>query len=41
MYNADAVGAYNILKKYQMQHGKEEKMPVSGLSRTILQRVVV
>ena len=41
IYNADAVGAYNILKKYQMQYGKVRKMPVSGLSQIQVQKVAV
>ena len=30
IYNADAVGAFNILKKYRLEQGEEEKMSVSG-----------
>ena len=41
IFNADAVGAYNILKKYQMQYGKIRKMPVSGLSQIQVQKVAV
>ena len=41
IYNADAVGAYNILKKYQMQYGKIRKMSVSGLSQIQVQKVAV
>ena len=41
IYNADAVGAYNILKKYQMQCGIIRKMPVSELSQIKVQKVAV
>nr|WP_182436036.1 hypothetical protein [Clostridium sp. AM32-2] len=34
IYNADAVGAYNILRKYHAVSGKEIDMPVTGLSST-------
>ncbi len=34
IYNADAVGAYNILRKYHAVFGKEIDMPVTGLSST-------
>ena len=30
IYNADAVGAYNILRKYHAVSGKEIDMPVTG-----------
>lgn len=41
IYNADAVGAFNILKKYRMEQGEEEKMSVSGLKKPILIKVAV
>lgn len=34
VYNADAVGAYNILRKYSTVSGSVIRMPVSGLSST-------
>lgn len=34
LYNADAVGAYNILRKYCAVSGKVISMPVSGLDNT-------
>ena len=34
MFNADAVGAYNILRKYCAASGAEISMPISGLSST-------
>ena len=37
----DAVGAYNILRKYQAVSGKEIDMPVTGLSSTKTIKVVV
>ena len=30
IYHADAVRAFNILKKYRLEQGEEEKMSVSG-----------
>ena len=41
IYNADAVGAYNILRKYHAVSGKEIDMPVTGLSSTKTIKVVV
>ena len=41
IYNADAVGAYNILRKYQAVSGKEIDMPVTGLSSTKTIKVAV
>ena len=41
IYNADAVGAYNILKKYHAVSGKEIDMPVTGLSSTKTIKVAV
>ena len=32
VYNADALGAYNILRKYLIEHEKEPAIPVNGLS---------
>ena len=37
----DAVGAYNILRKYHAVSGKEIDMPVTGLSSTKTIKVVV
>ena len=41
VYNADAVGAYNILRKYNAACGTRNKMPVSGLSNTKIIKVAV
>ena len=41
IYNADAVGAYNILRKYHAVFGKEIDMPVTGLSSTKTIKVAV
>ena len=41
IYNADAVGAYNILRKYHAVSGKEIDMPVIGLSSTKTIKVAV
>ena len=41
IYNADAVGAYNILRKYHAASGKEIDMPVTGLSSTKTIKVAV
>ena len=41
IYNADAVGAYNILRKYHAVSGKEIDMPVTGLSSTKTIKVAV
>lgn len=38
---ADAVGAYNILRKYNAVTGKIIAMPISGLSNTKLIKVAV
>ena len=41
VYNADAVGAYNILRKYSAAFNKQIAMPVSGLSNTETIKVAV
>ncbi|MDO4491020.1 MAG: transposase, partial [Lachnospiraceae bacterium] len=41
IYNADAVGAYNILRKYNAKSGKTINMPISGLKNTIMVKVAV
>lgn len=41
IYNADAVGAYNILRKYQMKQGIERELSVSGLSNPSTIKVAV
>ena len=41
IYNADAVGAYNILRKYHAVSGKEIDMPVIGLKSTNTIKVAV
>ena len=41
IYNADAVGAYNILRKYTAVSGIEINMPISGLSNTKIIKVAV
>ena len=41
IYNADAVGAYNILRKPHAVSGKEIDMPVTGLSSTKTIKVAV
>ena len=41
VYNADAVGAYNILRKYSAASDKQICMPVSGLSNTKTIKVAV
>ena len=41
VYNADAVGAYNILRKYSAAFNKQITMPVSGLSNTETIKVAV
>ena len=41
IYNADAVGAYNILRKYNAVSGKGITMPISGLSNTMIKKVAV
>ena len=40
-YNADVVGAYNILRKYNIAAGKNIKLPVSGLSDPKVVKVAV
>lgn len=41
IYNADAVGAYNILRKYHAVSGEEIDMPVTGLKSTKTIKVAV
>ena len=41
LYNADAVGAYNILRKYSAVLGVTIAMPVSGLDNTMIIKVAV
>lgn len=41
VYNADAVGAYNIMKKYFARCGKEKKISVTGLSSPLIIKVAV
>ena len=41
IYNADAVGAYNILRKYHAVSGKEIDMPVTGLKNPEIIKVAV
>jgi len=41
LYNADAVGAYNILRKYSAAFGTVIYMPVFGLSNTQIIKVAV
>lgn len=41
IWNADAVGAYNILRKYQAASGKEMDMPISGLDHVSVVKVAV
>lgn len=41
IYNADAVGAYNILRKYNAVSGKEIQLPIIGLSNTNIIKVAV
>ena len=41
IYIVDAVGAYNILRKYHAVSGKEIDMPVTGLSSTKTIKVAV
>lgn len=40
-FNADAVGAYNILRKYYACAGIEKVMPVTGLSNVTVKKVAV
>ena len=41
IYNADVVGAYNILRKYNAVSGKEIQLPIIGLSNTNIIKVAV
>ena len=41
LYNADAVGAYNILRKYGTVSGAAAAMPVSGLGNPEVIKVAV
>ena len=41
IYNADAVGAYNILRKYFREEGMEKEMSVTGLSHPEIIKVAV
>ena len=41
IYNADAVGAYNILRKYHAVSGEEIDMPVTGLKNPEIIKVSV
>lgn len=41
VYNADAVGAYNILRKYSAVSGRKINMPIIGLSNTEAIKVAV
>ena len=41
VYNADAVGAYNIMRKYFAGCGKEKKISVTGLSSPRIIKVAV
>lgn len=41
VYNADAVGAYNIMRKYFVGCGKEKKISVIGLSSPLIIKVAV
>lgn len=41
VYNADAVGAYNILRKYSKVAGYEIFMPIAGLNETKIIKVAV
>jgi len=41
IYNSDAVGAYNIMRKYCAVTGYRADMPVTGLNRTIVVKVAV
>jgi hypothetical protein len=41
IHNADAVGAYNILRKYHVISGREIDMPITGLSNTDIIKVAV
>lgn len=40
-YNADAVGAYNILRKYCTTSGNDITMPIFGLSNPEIIKVAV
>lgn len=41
VYNADAVGAYNILRKYMAECGQKTNLPMTGLSDPELIKVAV
>ena len=41
VYNADAVGAYNIMRKYFAGCGKKKKISVTGLSSPLIIKVAV
>ena len=41
VYNADAVGVYNIMRKYFAGCGKEKKISVTGLSSPLIIKVAV
>ena len=41
VFNADAVGAYNIMRKYFAISGIEKEMSVSGLANTRILKVAV
>ncbi|MDO4554972.1 MAG: transposase [Lachnospiraceae bacterium] len=41
LYNADAVGAFNIMRKYYAVSGIEKKLPVSGLDEVKIIKVAV
>ncbi len=41
IYNADAVGAYNIRRKYRVVSCKKIHMPIMGMSNTNIIKVAV
>ena len=41
VWNADAVGAFNILRKYTAGSGRETELPVSGLDNVTIIKVAV
>ena len=41
IYNADAVGAYNILRKYLKISGIEKELSLTGIERTGIIKVAV
>ena len=41
IYNADATGAYNILRKYLKETGKDIKIPMNGLSSPLVVKAAV